>query len=111
MILVTARVRARAERRLEFLQTLRALVAPTRKERGCISCHWHVDIEDEDSFRLVEEWETQQDLENHVKSDHVRVLTGAILLLCEPAPQEINTFADIPETDVVKTVLGRRDHA
>jgi quinol monooxygenase YgiN len=111
MILVTARVRARAETRLEFLQTLRALMVPMRKERGCISCHWHIDIEDENSFRLVEEWETQQDLENHVNSHHVRVLTGAILLLCEPAPQEINTFADIPGPHVVKTVFGRRDRA
>jgi quinol monooxygenase YgiN len=107
MIHATARVRARTERQREFIQTVRALMAHTRNEKGCISCHWYADIEDERSFRLVEEWETQRDLDDHLKSDHVRVLTGAILLLCEPSTLEINTLTNVPGPDSMETVLGR----
>jgi quinol monooxygenase YgiN len=106
MIVVTARVRARTETRREFLQTVQSLIGPTRREKGCMSCHWYTDIEDENTFSLVEEWETRQDVKNHLKSDPIRVLTGAILLLCEPSPLEINTLADTPEVNAIKAALG-----
>jgi quinol monooxygenase YgiN len=106
MIVVNARVRVRTERRREFLQTVRALMPPTRNAKGCKDCHWYTDIEDENVFSLVESWETRPDLERHLNSDQTRVLTGAILLLCEPSTLEISTLADTPGSSVVKTVLG-----
>ncbi len=106
MIVVTIRVRVRTERRREFLQTVRALIPPTRNEAGCMCCHWYADIEDENVFSLVEAWETRPDLEKHLKSDPTRVLTGAIHLLCEPSTLEINTMADTPGVRVVRTVFG-----
>jgi len=107
MIVFTVSVRVRTERRREFLQTVRALIPPTRGEKGCVSCHWYTDIEDENVFRLVQAWETRPDLENHLKSDPTRVLTGAILLLCEPLALEISTLAAVPGANVRKAMLGR----
>jgi quinol monooxygenase YgiN len=106
MIVVTVRVRVRAGRRREFLQTVGALIPPTRNEEGCACCHWYTDIEDENVFSLVEAWKTRPDLDRHLKSDPMRVLTGAVHLLCEPETLEINTLADTPGVRVVRTLLG-----
>ncbi len=106
MIVVTARVKVRTDRRREFLQTVQALIPSIRQEKGCTCCHWYADIEDENVFRLMEAWKTRPDLDKHLKSDPVRVLTGAIHLLCEPSTLEITTLAETPGRSVVKTALG-----
>ena len=76
MILVRMKMTVLPVKRKEFLQTIQALVPSIRKEKGCIKCSACQDIENENTFRLIEEWETQQDLDNHLTSDLFDVLLG-----------------------------------
>jgi quinol monooxygenase YgiN len=41
-------------------------------------------MEDENELRILEEWDTRKNLNNHLKSDRFRVLRGAMNLLREP---------------------------
>jgi quinol monooxygenase YgiN len=76
MILVIMEMTALPAKRKEFLQTVHALLQPIRKEKGCITCSACQDIEDENTFRLIEGWQTQQDLDRHLRSDQFTVLLG-----------------------------------
>ena len=93
MILVTVTMNVLPEKRKELLQTVHPLIVLIREERGCISCRLFKDDEDENSFALVEEWETQEDLDNHLRSDRFAVLLGAKSLLREPPETKINTVS------------------
>ena len=93
IILVTVTMNVLPEKRKELLQTVHPLIALIREERGCISCRLFKDDEAENSFALVEEWETQEDLDNHLRSDRFSVLLGAKSLLCEPPETKINTVS------------------
>jgi quinol monooxygenase YgiN len=56
----------------EFLleAELRALIAPTRKEAGCLRYDLHKSLEGPPAFLLHEIWETREDHTAHTKTDH-----------------------------------------
>ncbi len=49
---------------------LRALIAPTRKEEGCIRYDLHKSLEGPAAFLLHEIWETRAHHTAHTKTDH-----------------------------------------
>lgn len=49
---------------------LRALIAPTRKEEGCLRYDLHRSIEGPGAFLLHEIWETRERHTAHTKTDH-----------------------------------------
>ncbi len=46
------------------------LVEKTRLEDGCISYELYKDINDENTLFIIEEWESQEHLEAHKKTEH-----------------------------------------
>jgi quinol monooxygenase YgiN len=84
MTLLIIRMNVLSEKRMELSQTIASLSISTRREKGCKRCEFCRSIEDEDRFFLLEEWDTQENLIAHLKSDHFRVLRGTINLLQEP---------------------------
>jgi quinol monooxygenase YgiN len=81
MVVATIRVLVPLDNRRELVQTLQSLLAPIRNQKGCLSYHFYFEIGDEDALCLIEEWETQADLDTHLKSDDFAVLLGSITLL------------------------------
>lgn len=69
---VTLAVILRPREGQEFLleAELRALIAPTRKEEGCLRYDLHRSIEGPPAFLLHEIWETREDHTAHTKTDH-----------------------------------------
>jgi len=67
----------------EFLQTVRSLRERLKQEEGFFKCTVYQDVTDESTFNLIEEWHTQDHLDNHLKSDLFSVLIGALKVLSE----------------------------
>ena len=61
-----------------------SLSGSIRMEEGCRRCDFCQSIEDENRLFLLEEWDTQENLTTHLKSEYFRVLRGAMNLLVEP---------------------------
>ena len=91
------------EKRKEVLQTIKAILGPIRRERGCISCHCYVDVEDEGLFLFEEEWKTREDLEDHLRSDHFSILNGAMRLLRAEPDIRFNTISATAGVEAIKT--------
>jgi quinol monooxygenase YgiN len=62
-------------------------------QRGCRQCDFWQSVEDENRFFLLEEWDTQENLKTHLKSEHFKVIRGAMNLLQEPYEETIHTFS------------------
>jgi quinol monooxygenase YgiN len=84
MILVTIRMNVLSEKLMELSQTISSLSSSTRTEKGCKRCDFYQSIEDKKRFFLFEEWDTRENLKTHLKSDHFKVLRGAMNLLEKP---------------------------
>ena len=69
---VTLVVILRAKQGQEFLleAELSALIAPTRREEGCITYDLHRAIEPPDGFLLHEVWATRDHHRSHLKTAH-----------------------------------------
>ena len=93
MILVVLRMEVLSEKRKELSQTIGSLIGSIRTEKGCLRCTFCQNTEDENELYLLEEWDTQENLIGHQKSERFRVLRGAMNLLKEPYEMTFNTFS------------------
>ena len=91
MILVNIRMNVLSEKRIELSQTIALLSGSIRMEKGCRSCDFCQSIEDENLLFLFEEWDTRNNLITHLKSEHFKVLRGAMSLLREPYEMMFHT--------------------
>ena len=65
MIVTSTKISVKPENRKEFLQTLHSLMDRIRDGQGCLGYNLYRDVENENDFVIVEEWETEADLDNH----------------------------------------------
>jgi quinol monooxygenase YgiN len=108
VIIVRITMNALIEKRTEVMQTLLSMIEPTENGRGCLSCHVLRDIEDKNVFSLIEEWETREDLDDHLKSTRFSILLGTKSLLCEPQQIEIHTVSLSEGMETVNAARAKR---
>ena len=78
----------------ELLHTLKSFPEDSRFERGCLGYHIYRDCNQSDTFTMVAEWQTYQDMQKHFQSPDFKILVGAArvlgasseLLITETAP-------------------------
>ena len=105
MILATLRMIARPERRSDLLETMRGMLEPARVERGCLSYRLYEDVEDRNTFILVEAWKTQNDLERHIRTSNQRRILALMDLLSEQPELRFNTVSHTAGMDLIEDVL------
>mmetsp|Transcript_74616 Transcript_74616/g.118769 ORF Transcript_74616/g.118769 Transcript_74616/m.118769 type:complete len:110 (+) Transcript_74616:99-428(+) len=55
-----------------FLAAVKPMVMATNKEKGCLRYNLHQDKKNQCKFVMVEEWDSQENLSEHLKSAHVK---------------------------------------
>jgi len=101
MILVLIRMKVLPEKRMELSQTIVSLIGSIRTEKGCKRCDFCQSIEDENELFLLEEWDTRENFEDHLKSRRFKVLRGAMSLLKEPYEMTFHTVSKSAEMEEV----------
>jgi quinol monooxygenase YgiN len=106
MVIVIIKMNVLPEKCLELKQTLQALIESTRKERGCLSHNVFQDIENDNGLSLIEEWESREDLDDHLRSDTFNLLMGARYLFSRPLEITINEVSHSSGWEALKAVRG-----
>ena len=96
------------EKRTEMMQTLLSMVETARKEKGCLSYDVFCDIESKTAFNLIEEWETREDVDCHIRSERFSVLLGTRSLLAKPLEMKIHTVSHSEGAEIVNALRGKR---
>jgi len=109
MIVVRIAMTVLPEKQKELVQTLLSMIEPTRKEVGCLNYAVFSDIEDKNRFILLEEWETREDLDHHIRSHRFGVLLGSKTLLCEPPKIQIDTVSQSEGMEAIDAVRSKKD--
>ena len=105
MIIGTLRMIVRPEELDGFLKAIRGMLEPARVEPGCMSFNFYQDIKDQNTFTLVEEWETEADFHTHIRKDSYKKLLLLMDLLSEPPEIKINTVSRRAGLEYVEDVL------
>jgi quinol monooxygenase YgiN len=82
------------------------LIEPTRKEKGFLSHNVFQDIENDNNLCLFEIWESQADLDDHLRSDTFTVLMGTRYLLNRPPEISISEVSHSSGWEAVEAVRG-----
>ncbi|MGH7451858.1 MAG: putative quinol monooxygenase [bacterium] len=69
-VTVLARVKAKAGMEEQVKRECLALVAPSRKEKGCLRYDLHQSTDDPALFVFCEHWMSREDLEKHLEMPH-----------------------------------------
>ena len=73
-IVVTGAFKINPGKEDEALEAFTALVAPTHAEKGCILYALHQGVDDRGRLTYIERWESREDLDAHLETDHVKGL-------------------------------------
>jgi len=107
MIMVRITMEALMEKRTEMMQTLLSMIELAAKENGCLSYDIFCDLEDNHVFNLIEEWETREDLDRHIRSERFSVLLGTKSLLAKPLEMDIHTVSHSEGVEVVNALRDK----
>jgi quinol monooxygenase YgiN len=94
MIVVVARVRTDPAKRDALVRVGQAVAEASRQESGCINYRLYEDTEQENEFVFVEEWESDEALQRHFATSHVRDFMRAIrATIVAPPDVKFHTIA------------------
>jgi quinol monooxygenase YgiN len=83
MIVVVGRVETDPEKRADLIRVAQTVAAASREEEGCIDYRFFADTEADDRFVFVEEWASEEALQQHFATSHIatflRDIQGAIV--------------------------------
>ncbi len=75
-ITLIAKVKAKEGLEETLKNELTALLEPTGKEAGCITYNLHQNSEDKSLFMFYENWTSQQALDEHLQTPHLKAFLG-----------------------------------
>ena len=110
MILSTIRMAIPAEKHNDALRILRSIAAQSRDDSGCLSCHIYRDIEDSNILMLQGSWETEENLNFHVRSSEYRNLLLVMEMSLEQPGVRFETISDstgIENIEKIRSSISR----
>jgi quinol monooxygenase YgiN len=105
-VIFTLRILTAPQSRTEVVRTLAAQLGPTRVQPGCLRCDLYQDLEDREAITLVEEWESQSDLDVRIRSEDYRAVLAAIELSREQPVIHFDTVTRRAGLEIVASARG-----
>jgi quinol monooxygenase YgiN len=100
-IVSTTRVAVRPEKRKELCLTISSLLGRIRGEEGCRTYRFYGEVEDQNSFTLIGEWETRDAWDRHLTSNNFAVLLGSLRLLSHRSDVHFKVLSHVPGIEAV----------
>jgi quinol monooxygenase YgiN len=100
MILLNIHMKVAPAQRKELTQAIGSLLGSIRCVKGCLSCDIYTSLEDQNQLCLCGEWESGEDLAGHLRSEHFKVLLGAMSLLQQP--YEVRFYTAAPDSRILE---------
>ncbi|MFO7619851.1 MAG: antibiotic biosynthesis monooxygenase family protein [Bacteroidales bacterium] len=97
-------------KRVEIERILMSVAERTRVEPGCINCSLYQCIEDDHVMLIEELWQTNEDLERHLRSDdYLKVLLVVEMALEKPEIRfnSISCSTGVETIEKARSTLGR----
>lgn len=106
MIQASFRIVAPAEKRDELVDVLLRLKGPTEVARGCRACQVLQDVEDDRVLTYLVRWDTQEEIEEHLRSERFRRLLPYIEMSVEPPQVDFSTIDEIRGVEFLIAALS-----
>jgi len=97
MVILMLKLTVAPKDRVSVIKTIHPLIGPTSVKAGCICCKLYASTMNDDELIFIEKWESQKELEKHIRSDDFQRILIAM-----------DASADRPELtfNLIETVAG-----
>ena len=106
MVISTLRIITATKSRAEVIRTLAAQLGSIRVQPGCLRCDLYRDVGDPGAITLVEEWESQAELDLRLRSEEYRAVLAAIELAQEQPVIHFDTVIRRGGLEIVASARG-----
>lgn len=104
MILATLKIAVPPDRRAGVVEVFSLLLGPVRVEPGCLSCELYQDAGNGDEILYVEEWETAEQLERHMRSCRYERLLALMEASNRPPVLRYSSISDVKGLEYLEAV-------
>ena len=95
MVRMSVAARVPSEKRHEFMDAMRSLQKERLTEKGISTSQVYEYTEEPTRFLLVDEWETDKDLQKYLSKEGFIILLGALRTLCLEAEVKYDPLCSI----------------
>lgn len=95
MKIIQATFYIKVDKRERFLTDIQPLIQSTRLEEGCIEYHLYESIEEKNQFVMIENWESQEAIDNHNRNPLLKQL--------------FNNLKEYSEKPTILTISNKED--
>ncbi|TEU05224.1 MAG: hypothetical protein E3J22_05920 [Candidatus Aminicenantes bacterium] len=106
MIIVILRLSVPSEKRSDTVRAIRSIIGPTEAQLDCTLCRVYSQTENSDSLVLLEEWKSQEGLEQHIRSDDFRTILAVMDLAIEPPEIKFVTASNTAGMELIEELRG-----
>ncbi|MBW1749091.1 MAG: antibiotic biosynthesis monooxygenase [Deltaproteobacteria bacterium] len=78
MIIVEMHLNVTPQERMNVLSLIHSMVGPTSVKTGCLFCGFFSSTQNDDELILLEKWESEAELERHIRSDDFQKVLAAV---------------------------------
>jgi quinol monooxygenase YgiN len=96
MVTMTVIAKVKPEKQRELLQVIRSLDDDSEKNEGLKNPALYRKIDDQTCICLMYQWETRQDWEQYLGAEKLKVLLGALKVLCERSDIRYSHICEMP---------------
>jgi quinol monooxygenase YgiN len=104
MMLATLTVAVPPGRRDEMLEVFWLLLGPVRVEPGCRACELYQEAGNEEVLVYIEEWETPEDLERHMRSPRYDLVLAVMEASARPPVLRYHCVAAVRGLEYLEAV-------
>jgi quinol monooxygenase YgiN len=105
-VISTLRIVTAPKSRAEVVRMLTAQLGPMRVQPGCHRCDLYQDMESRDTITLVEEWDSQTELDIRLRSEEYRAVLATIELAQEQPLLHFDTVTRRGGLEIVESARG-----
>jgi len=91
MLIVAAEVSIEAGATDAVKEELRTMETESRKEPGCQTYAFSIDVNDPETLRITERWDSMDDLKAHFKTPHMAAF-GAAMAQIKPKGMDVKVY-------------------
>ncbi len=109
MIQASFRIVAPEGKREEVLDVLMRLKGPTEVSHGCRACRIAQDVQNDHALTYTVEWETEGEMEEHLRSEQFRRLLPYIEMSVRPPEVDFSTIDKVRGIEFLIAALSAND--
>jgi quinol monooxygenase YgiN len=106
MIILFLRVNVPAQRRTDAIKTIRSMIGPTEITPGCLSCSLCSEVDNDDELILLEEWNSRESIEKHIRSEEFRKVLAVMDVAIEPPKIAFITASSTAGMEFIEQIRG-----